>query len=180
MYTKEDYNVILELSPEGDLLGSVSETTSGGSWVYDNLKITDEGTFSIVPSGAGLISSNLDSIVIKDYHLKVTIVDIPVNTQSIFSVVVEVYTEADFLTKFVGENFVIEIKLTPSGSLEGETLKPSLSGEVTFDSLQITSQYTYQILAYGDGLYDGLSEEFTIQDLYIGIEFIDDLPVFFT
>lgn len=180
LYTKEDYKVILELSPEADLIGFIAEITFEGLLIYDNLKITEEGTFSIIASGEGLVSASLDSIVIKDYHLKVTLEIVPVNTQSIFSVIVEVYIEENFITKFTAEDFVIDIKLTPSGSLGGITSKSSLLGEAIFDDLQITTQYTYKILAYGVGLFDGLSEEFTIQDLYIGLKFIDDLPVIFT
>lgn len=60
------------------------------------------------------------------------------------------------------------ISLEPESTLTGTTSR-ELQGILSYENLNIPIEGTYKIVATGDGVFDGKTQEFTIKNYYLKV-----------
>ncbi|OMJ76430.1 hypothetical protein SteCoe_24215 [Stentor coeruleus] len=175
----------------------ISDITTNGKYISPPISIPITGTYSISASSPKVYPGNILSIIIADYYLKIDfpnnnilsiiIADyylkidfpnnIPKNYQSIFTIIVSIHDSINTENLYENKNFIINIELIPIGELNGILTKTTVNGIAEFSYLNITTDDTYVISAYGIGVISRKSIEFKVGTYYIETKFKGKIPL---
>jgi hypothetical protein len=181
-YIEKNYNISLELTPDGSLSGPTSIESFGGSSTFQGIYSETAGIYQLVAYSQGCYSSFSKSFTIKGY-LKIIVFPIPVivmqsYTTSVFNVEVILYNDMNLMYPYERNYSDIALYINNTTPLK-YFYKSVHEGKVVFYNAQINTNGTFYISASSDLFLNASSEAFTIKNpSYLAIENFN--LVFFT
>ena len=155
----------LTLTGSLSISGDTSSTTDSGSASF-SIYSSQSGSLIITVSSSSV--SGQTTITILKNSLKIlSVLPTVTNTQpsyphNSFTVIVQIYNSDLSVLNSKSIQFSVSLSLTNSGTLSGTTTKSSSLGEVSFDSLSITSTGTFKIQAQVTDMNQASSNDITI------------------
>ncbi|OMJ90819.1 hypothetical protein SteCoe_6803 [Stentor coeruleus] len=140
-------SITINISPQVTIQGPTQISSASGVSSFENLNIMLEGDYYLYATGVGLTDSTSETISIKNRYLKMTLINKPATTIDLFSVLVEVYNDKNFIEVDYNGEYLVNIKLNSTDSLQGITEKSIIGGSATFDDLIILNGGEYLITA---------------------------------
>ncbi|OMJ65238.1 hypothetical protein SteCoe_38726 [Stentor coeruleus] len=171
------FSVEITSTPENSLIGTTVKNTEKGVGLFENLIISQAGSYNMKAKATGLCRGYLDLTVSPPLALKAIIISkFFLTTNSVFSVKVQIFN-SDFSIKVTKYTLTLNIKLDSNEEISGVTTSNSLDGEFLFTSLSIHTEGAYTITAYSNNCTEGKTEEFIVYGLYLKLILDSDPPL---
>jgi methenyltetrahydromethanopterin cyclohydrolase len=165
LVTSATNSVSLALSSSAFASGTTSKAAVAGVATFDNIVITDAGTYTIDATSAGLTSITTASFNINPAAADRLAIGtaVPANTTAgatMATFTIEIHDQYNNLV--TGATNSVSLALSSSSFASGTTSKAAVAGVATFDDVVITDAGTYTIDATSAGLTSVTTASFNI------------------
>ncbi|OMJ75676.1 hypothetical protein SteCoe_25114 [Stentor coeruleus] len=168
MIINEGYTVYLTVIGNNELYGYAFGVVSAGEALFPNLSFMAMGCYQLIATSSNIYSNPTSVIYINetlsDKYLKVIINDRVIITQfnanEIFTLIVQIYFGTSLYTE---SNFEVNIsRITSNRVLEDSFIGKSISGQVTFNNLFLSTEGIYAYYASAQGTISQYSQTFYV------------------